>query len=309
MNSSIRFLHLIRQDLNLLVLFATLAETRSVTLAAQRLALSQPAVSHALTRLRQLLDDPLFIRGRNGFVLTPRAEALVAPVGEVLMRIEQILAPPRFDPASSPRLFRLSISDYTMATVLPQVVRRLREQAPQVRLALSGPTPQLLAQLENGELDLTFWGLAPPPAAPFRCQELFRERFVGVAHKRHPLLSAACIGLADYLRFPHIEVDFLKTESNLVDIALARQGRKRDILMHTPSFIGNLAAMPGTDLLMSVPSRFTLHFADLLALFDLQVFELPLALEDYSYSIVWHQRADNDPAQRWLRALISDCCR
>src|SRR5271154_6931253 len=127
-------MNLRRIDLNLLVVFDEIARSRSVTIAAERLSLSQPAVSHALARLRDMIGDPLFLRSRRGLALTARAQAMVDPVGGILASIGAALAPGRFDPARSTHTFRLGVTDYSTVAALPSVIRAVRLAAPGVTL-------------------------------------------------------------------------------------------------------------------------------------------------------------------------------
>jgi DNA-binding transcriptional LysR family regulator len=291
-----------RVDLNLLVVFDAVARTRSVSAAAERLALSQPAVSHALNRLRDVMHDPLFIRSRGQLVLTPRADALVDPVREILAAVTGVLTPDTFDPATSTRVFRIGASEYAMSTVVPSLVRALRSLASATSLEVIAVGERTLAQLESGELDCAFWG-AKPPDSPFLSSELFRERFIGVVCARHPIAIKAgdgAITLHDYLAFPHVMVGFRDPRLSPVDATLAEMGRSRKVGVVTPSFASNVASLRGTDLVMSIPSR----LASSAAAPDLVMFDLPLDVPDYAYSLVWHQRTATDAACRWLSGII-----
>lgn len=296
-----------RLDLNLLVVFDAVARTRSVTVAARRLALSQPAVSHALNRLRDLVGDRLFLRGAGGLVPTPRAEAMMGPAREALAQAARAFAPGDFDPATTTRVFRVAASDYALATIVPALVSLVRAEAPMARLELSGMTTGVLDMLENGELEASFWGAASPPT-PWRVEELFREHLVGLVCARHPLAAKARRGeaaLDDYLAHPHIAVSWRDARLSSVDDGLARIGRARRIAVATPNFAANVAALRGTDLIMSLPSRYC-SGVDLRGLVR---FELPLALDDYAYLLVWHARSEGDAANIWLRDAISRAAR
>jgi len=292
-----------RIDLNLLVVFDAVAHTHSVTAAAERLALSQPAVSHALNRLRDVLHDPLFVRGRTHLILTPRAEALVGPVREILAAVTVVLTPASFDPATSTRVFRVGASEYAMSTLIPSLVRALRLLAPATVLEVLAADARSLVQLESGELDCISWG-ATPPEAPFLSRELFRERFIGVLCTGHPLATKARQGaltLDDHLAFPHVMVGLRDPRLSPVDAKLAEIGRSRKVGIVTPSFASNVASLRGTDLVMSIPSR----LASSAAAPDLVMFDLPLDVPDYPYSLVWHQRTAADAACNWLYGMIA----
>jgi DNA-binding transcriptional LysR family regulator len=294
--------NLSRADLNLLVVFDAVARTRSVTGAADALSLSQPAVSHALKRLRTLMCDPLFVRGRDGLVLTPRAEGSVAEVKAILAAVGRVLKTERFDPTTTVRSFRFGASDYAMMTTIPAIVGKLRAVAPQASIDVAHIDADLLPRLEKGELDLAFVG-ASPPDGPFVSRELFRERFVGLVCQRHPLALKAGQGaltLKDYLAYPHVAVTFRDPRRSPIDAKLAELGKARRVAMVTPNFAANIASLRDTDLIMSLPSR----LAPLANEQGLVLFKLPIAVPNYPYLMSWHRRSDDDPAVMWLRDLV-----
>lgn len=294
--------NLSRADLNLLVVFDAVARTRSVTMAADVLALSQPAVSHALKRLRTIMHDPLFVRGRDGLVLTPRAEICIADVQVMLAAAGRVLKTERFDPATTARSFRFGASDYAMMTTIPAVVRKLRAAAPHASIDVAHIGADLLLRLEKRELDIAFVG-ASHPDGPFISHELFREHFVGLVCPRHPLAIKAGQGkltLKDYLAYPHIAVTFRNTRKSPIDAKLAELGKMRRVAMITPNFAANIASLHDTDLIMSLPSR----LAMLAPQQGLVLFKLPLAVAEYPYLMSWHQSTDNDQSMIWLRELI-----
>ncbi|MCJ7590890.1 MAG: LysR family transcriptional regulator [Woeseiaceae bacterium] len=296
-------MHSARPDLNLLLIFDAVASTGSVTRAAIQLSLSQPAVSHALNRLRDLLGDPLFVRSGNGLTPTKHAESLILPIREILENVGRVFAPPAFDPATSTQTFRIGASDYAMMTVLPDLVRAVRLNAPDTRVEIRGVGEVSLKQLESGEIDLLFWGAAPP-TSPFVALELFRERFVGLMCARHPLAIKAgqnALTLDDYLAYPHIMVTFRDPRHSPIDARLAELQRTRNVRIATPNFASNVASVRGTDLIMSLPSRLAASSDNR----DLIQFELPLEVPPYPYSIVWHRRSDQDPSMIWLRNRLA----
>lgn len=298
-------MHLERVDLNLLVVFDAVASAGSVTRAAKQLSLSQPAVSHALNRLRDLMGDPLFVRSRGGLAPTPRGESMVAPVRDILAAIGSVLTAPGFDPSSTTKRFCIGASDYSMMTVVPELVRRLRARAPAARLEIRAMGRDSLEELESGDLDLAFWG-ATPPGPPFESQQLFFERFVGLLCERHPMAIKAAQGaltLEEYLGYPHVLVTFRDPRQSPIDARLAEIGRSRTVAVVTPSFASNVASLRGTDLIMSLPSRLAAN-SDKHGLLQ---FELPLAVSEYPYSFVWHRRTNEDPAIDWLRTMTASC--
>lgn len=294
--------NLSRVDLNLLVVFDAVARTRSVTGAADVLSLSQPAVSHALKRLRDLMRDPLFVRGRRGLVLTLRAEKCITEVQAILASVGRVLTSDEFDPAATTRSFRFAASDYAMMTIVPPIVRALRTMTPRAKIDIGHTGADLHARLEKADIDIAFAG-AEEPESTIASRELFREHFVGLICERHLLAFKAGQGrltLKEYLSFPHVAVTFRNPVRNSIDTKLAELGKTRHVAMTTPSFAANIASLRGTDLIMSLPSR----LASLADRRGLVLFKLPLAVPDYPYLMSWHRRTDNDPAMKWLRSLV-----
>ncbi len=292
-----------RTDLNLLAVFDAVATCGSVSEAAERLSLSQPAVSHALNRLRDRLDDRLFVRGRGGFRPTPRAEAMIGPVREILAAADRILTGRSFDPATSTRTFRIGASDYSNLALVPDLARACRHAAPGVRLEMWPVGSETFGELERGELDATFWGAAAPEP-PWRSVPLFSERMIGLVGAAHPLAGRAAAGritLDDYLAHPHINLSPKNPGRSSIDVALERLGRERRIAVGTQSFSANLDALVDSDLIAAVPER----LAPIARRLGHLVFDIPLDLAPFAYLLVWHRRTDDDPGNLWLRETIA----
>jgi DNA-binding transcriptional LysR family regulator len=249
-----------------------------------------------------LLGDPLFTRSRSGLELTPRAISLVAPVREILVSVDALIANREFDPASDTRRFRIGASDYSAATIMPALVKHIRKNAPQVVLEFESVNSNTLQQLEVGLLDLSFWGTTPP-TTPYHSHVLFREHYVCVVSKTHPLAiknKASKLSLRGYVSYPHITVSLRDPGQNAIDVALEKLGVARKIAMVSNSFVSNIQCLAGTDLIATLPSRLCAgKMTDGLVKFD-----IPLNLPDYDYSICWHSRVDADAGTRWLRAQI-----
>ncbi len=295
-----------KTDLNLLVVFDAVARAGSVTGAAVRLSLSQPAISHALNRLRDLLGDPLFTRKGRGLVATPRAMALMVPIRDALQSIEGLMAPVEFDAASEARCFRIGASDYASLTLVAPLLRKLRDEAKLVTLDIVPVGNDTLLRLESGLLDLSFWGTVPPEG-DFRHAALFREHYVGLVCSRHPIIKGQKVpkvSLEQYLSYPHAVVSLKDPGRNAVDETLAKFGKRRKIGIATQSFVANVHFLEGSDLIAAMPARLCegARAAGLVA------FKLPIAVPDYEYGIVWHRRTDADAAFIWLRKAIRSLC-
>ena len=292
-----------RPDLNLLIVFDAVAEARSVTLAADRLSLSQSAVSHALNRLREIVGDPLFTRSRKGLQLSARALEMVAPVKDMLTSANMLMSNREFNPTTAERRFRVAASDYAALAVVPYLIRNVRKQAPNIVLDIVPAGANTLAQLEDGSVDFSFWGTSPPPL-PYYSQRLFNERYVGVMSAQHQLAIGKIkpkITLKQYLSCSHLTVSIGVQGINVVDQILMKLGHKRKIAAISHSFIGNIQCLKTTDLIATLPSR--ICTSELIQ--GLVMFEIPLDLPEMEYSVCWHRRADADAGARWLRSLLN----
>lgn len=283
-------------DLNLLVVLDALLHERNLTRAAARLPMSQPAMSHALARLRALLGDPLFHRTRGGLRPTPHALALEAPLRDVLAQVRRLLAGAVFEPAASRRAFRLAMSDYGASVLLPPLMRRLRRDAPGIDLEISYASRSgMIAGVADGQLDLALAVFGETPAEIQRAV-LFEESFVCVADAAAGLPST----LADYLARPHVLVAASQDQRAAeVDAALARIGQSRRVALRLPHWTAAPAVLAGTDLVLTVARR-----AVEPAPAGLAVGPVPFAIAPLGFEMIWHQRADADAGLGWLRALL-----
>ena len=288
-------------DLNLLVILEALLSERHLSRAALRLHMSQPAVSHALARLRHLLGDPLLLRGKGGFQPTARALALARPLAEALQNVRSVLGGAVFDAASTQRVFRLAMSDYGAAQVLPLLLRRLRSDAPGIDLAISyASRPAMLAALQDGEIDLALGVFAQLPHQ-LHSDLLFEETFI-CALDPASLAPGETLNLETYLARPHVLV--ASTDGGMageVDAALAKLGRTRRVAVRLPHWTVAPALIRGTDLVLTVARR-AVQGPDHQGLM-LQA--PPFAIAPFAFELVRHQRTDGDAGIAWLRAAIA----
>ncbi|GAA3905115.1 LysR substrate-binding domain-containing protein [Halomonas cibimaris] len=296
---------LARHDLNALVTLHALLDSRSVTRAAQRLNLSQPAVSRTLSRLRQAFDDPLFVRTHRGLRPTARAQALGPPLARLLEELGALLAPPAFDPASTTRRFHIATTDYGMHAFLSPQWQRLKRQAPHLRLEIQNGSEDIEQQLaESGpELALCVPGERVPASVHGR--EVGRDAFVCVMRRDHPLAqdSRQELTLEAFLRADHQLISMGGDDRGAVDLALARQGQKRRVSLRQPHFLAAFSTTVGSDLLLCVPGCLAASVADH---WPLAVRRLPLAVPSFAYWLVWHERHQADAGHRWLRHTLFD---
>jgi DNA-binding transcriptional LysR family regulator len=308
-------------DLNLFVAFEAIARERSLTRAAQRLGVTQSAMSHALRRLRQLLGDELLVRGAGGMVLTPRAEALLVPVQSGLTTLARALTTPaRFEPALARRAFRLATPDLFDLLVIPPLLDRLRVEAPLIDLVVITIDPRAVAvQLETGQVDLAVMPaidgpgaavVSGPPLGLVR-RGLFRDQFGCLMRRGHPALRKArgrprALSLAAYAELPHVLVSPTGEGPGVMDPELSTLGQRRRVVLRVPHFATALAIVAKSDLVLTAPSMMGRLAED-----DVAMVALPAELggAPHAVQIVWHERFTQDPAHVWLRDQLAAVAR
>lgn len=289
-------------NLNLLVAFDALLAELSVTAAARRAGVTQPAMSNTLAQLRVLFSDPLFLRHRTGLTPTARARQLAEPVRAGLRLLQQALAGPSFEPRTSTRRFALAVSDYVELVLLPALLRRLQAVAPGVRLELRPwGLHEAPPELARGELDLMlgFYGKLPPHHHE---QALFDDEYVCVVRRGHPTVKSR-LTLARYLQLSHVLVSSRVDSPGSVDRALGALGKQRTVGARVSHFSSVPVLVARTDMVAALDRRVAEVFARPLGL---KLFPPPLKLQKGTIGQVWHEQQASDPAQRWLRALIAE---
>lgn len=285
-------------DLNLLRVFAAVYEQRSVSLAAQAVGLSQPAMSNALLRLRRACNDRLFVRTRLGMEPTALADRLAGPMREALETIEVALGSSLgFDPASSDRKFRLLMSDVGEAVILPRLIDVLARQAPEITLDALRLNHEAYADaLASGEADLAIGNLQFLKQGHYQ-QRLFTDRYFCVVRKGHPLTDGGA-DLEAYLAARHIATAAGNADT-LVDAALSRQHMRRKIALSVTHYHVAATVAAHTDLMVALPEH-AIPITD-----ALHVMPLPLEVPAAIVRQFWHRRFHDDPANRWLRTRIA----
>lgn len=289
-----------RLDLNLLVTLDALLAEHNVTRAAERLHLSQPAVSVQLARLREVFGDPLLLPGPRGMRPTARADELRLPLREALAALGKAVAPPGpFDPATASHTWRVAASDYGESTIVLPALGALRRAAPHSRMAILGLVPASLArQAELGEIDLAFHIAAEAPAH-LRRRPLFTERYVLAGRHDHPGLQHAPT-LEQFCQMEHVVVSpdggGFHTPT---DSVLAERGLERKVALSVPHFLFLVAVLASTDMVALVPSRLARAHP------GLRVVEPPLEVPGFEMLMLWHERVHRDPGHQWLRELVA----
>ena len=290
-------------DLNLLVTLDVLLAEGSVARAARRLRLSPSAMSRALARLRTATGDPLLVRAGRGLVPTPRALDLRDRVRGLVEDAQSVLRPvEQLDLACLVRTFTLRCSDGFVENFGPALMARLTRDAPGVRLRFVPKPDRDSGPLRHGTVDLEIGVVGETTVPEVRTQALFRDRFVGVVRRGHPLARGRMTP-ARYTAGRHILVSRRGLESGPLDEALEVQGLERQVVIIVGGFAAALALVRGTDLIASVPER---HTGNLRA--GLHSFSLPVVLPKVTVSLLWHPRLDADPAHRWLRSCLRETC-
>jgi DNA-binding transcriptional LysR family regulator len=289
-------------DLNLLRVFDALLTEGSVSKAATRLKLSQPATSNALARLREALKDPLLVRTREGMVPTPRARALHGAVASALRQFNEALQPPKpFDPQTDAHEFVITASDHAQLLVLPALMQQLT-RFPRLRLRVLAPPRDFpLRELESGEVDLVLgiFGLArgDDPPQGLRRQVLARERFVVVARKRHPAFTGK-----------KRQLDFMVPQLH-VSPRGGTEGRferktklRRNIVLFMPHYLVAPWVLAGSDLIAALPERVAARFVEH---FPLEVHPAPVPHDALDVVQLWHPLRHTDGAHQWLREQVA----
>jgi DNA-binding transcriptional LysR family regulator len=294
--------HLRSVDLNLLVVLGALLETESVREAARRLALSPSATSHALRRLRDLFDDPLFVRAGRRLVPTPRAEALAPRVRALLEDAEGVLAADApLDPSRLERAFTVATTDYAELEVLSRVGVRLAAEAPGVRL-LSRAVPGVTAALRDRAVDLGIGVVREGLPEEFRQEVLFHEDFVVLLAEGHPALEEE-LDAPTYAALGHVLVAPLGIPRGVVDERLAERGLTRRVARTVGSFLVAPHLLTGTGYVLTCPRRVADRFGARLGLVSRPP---PIPLKGFDIRLLWHRRHDGDAAHAWLRQRIRE---
>lgn len=288
-------------DLNLLVVLERLLAERSLTRAARQLGRTQSALSHSLARLRELFEDPLFVRSAEGLVPTARAEALAPQVQAVLAQVQSLLKPPRaFDPQHDSASLAVVMTDYVQLVLLPPLLRLLAQEAPGLELRILTGSDAIEAQLETGEADLGF-GVIVFERPELYQRVLFEERFSCLVRADHPLVQET-LSLETFLTLSHILVTPRGRPGSFVDAALEARGLRRRVVLRVPQYMVVPELVANTDLVVTLPERVARWG---ISQRPLQLLEPPLPLPTFSTRMLWHARRQLDPACVYLRQVVT----
>ena len=286
-------------DLNLLITFAAIAEEKSITAAASRLLLSQPAVSRALQRARAMFQDDLLVRSPHGFELTLRGRKILQELEGLLPKMEDLVVPALFDPTREKSTFRISGTDAVCMVIVPRLCQQYANVHYQIQFEFLPWQSDILDLLEHGQVDLVIRiddGLLP---VHFHSERLYREDWVcAVARNSH---LGDRLSLKQYLAATHIVVATYGGVQTIPDKQLAAVGAKRDSFIRVPYFGVALQCLPGTELVLTLTSGMT---SAAKRNRDIRLVRAPQELHPFYFLMAWHPRLDTDPPHVWLRQAM-----
>ena len=301
----LNFIQMKNYDLNLLKALNALIATESITRMGEHLGITQPAASRVMTRLRQAFADPLLVRTSKGYVLTPRALALKKATSDALAKTNQVFFATDFDPQNSSRQFRVASTDYGSMVVLNGVLRSIAGQGKMLGLHIDPWKERTLEDLESGELDLALYADDPVPG-DFHTRDLFRETYAALMAKTHPMArqtdALTKLRPSDFKQYPQLVATYPSGRRTQVDDVLARLGQKNSSAqVAIPYFLVAPWLLKDTDFVMLCPQR----AAQALAEHPAMTWRgLDSKACDFTYRMVWHERANKDAGLAWLRKMI-----
>lgn len=290
-------------DLNLLLVLEVLLRAQSVTRAAEALAMSQPAMSLALRKLRATFDDPLFIRRSRGISPTPRAQQLLVPLQNLLDQVrDEVLRRPGFDPVTARRTFTFNMADVGELVFLPRLLARVRTLAPGIDLRTVSTPPERLAEaMEQGAIDLAVGYFPNLRGASIYQQRLFTHSFACVVRAGHPLAGGK-LSKKQFLAAEHVVVQQEGKSHELFENALLAQGLSRRVVLSVPHFLALPLVIAESDLVATVPYAIGKSIARMTGV---TLLPPPIQVSRAEVKQLWHARFHTDPENRWMRGVIA----
>lgn len=292
-------MNLHRIDLNLFAVFDAIYTAGSLTKAADVLCITQPAVSNSLARLREMLNDPLFVRTGHSMTPTPVAQNIIVPAREALGLLRKSVQQSHiFEPETSTKAFNFASRDLLEVSIMPRLMANLQHTAPNITLTnYEISRPQIVSSMASGNLDF-FADASTFTDIHLKKQVIATDRFVVLARKNHPIVQKN-LSMDDFLKLRHINVSQRKSGAGPIDIALDKLGKKRQIVMRGQHFLTIPSAISKTDLIACIPYHLAKHY-------DLAMFEVPFEIPPIEYFLYWHLSADHDAAHKWMRDQIAE---
>ncbi|WP_026377151.1 LysR family transcriptional regulator [Aestuariibacter salexigens] len=294
-------MNLNRIDLNLFAVFDAIYTAGSLTKAADVLCITQPAVSNSLARLRDMLNDPLFVRTGHKMTPTPVAQNIIVPARQALSLLRKSVQESHtFDPTIAEKSYNFASRDLLEASVMPRLMAKLQNKAPNITLNnFEIARSQVVSEMAAGSLD--FYADTSTYTDPHLCkQKIAEDRFVVMARKNHPALKNG-LDLETFLRLGHINVSHQKSGYGPIDLALDKIGKTRRIVMRGQHYLTVPSSIVKTDLIACLPYHLAKHY-------DLALYEMPFDIPNVEYFLYWHVSADHDQAHAWMRDQIAEVC-
>jgi DNA-binding transcriptional LysR family regulator len=296
-------LHNKNKDLNLLSILVVIGDELNLSRASERLGLSQPALSHALSRLREQFSDPLFVRGQRGLLATPKVSTLLPQVREVLARAESLYGSESpLDLAKIDRRVVIACTTYFESRIVATLIKLVSEKAPGVRLetvSLSGGFPK--RELESGDLDLAIAAYFEELPNGFRIKTVFKDHFVCVCSKRNPYLKTPGT-IESFLAARHIQIEIPPGVFAPVDRYLRDKKKSRTIVLRIGNFLTPARILHESDFLLTCPLSLAKNYEEM---YPLAVTELPFGIPGIDTKMVWHEKNQHDLFHRWLRESVA----
>lgn len=292
-------MNLHRIDLNLFAVFDAIYTAGSLTKAADVLCITQPAVSNSLARLRDMLNDPLFVRTGHSMTPTPVAQNIIVPAREALGLLRKSVQQSHiFEPETSTKVFNFASRDLLEVSIMPRLLARLQNTAPNITLTnYEIARTKIVSTMASGNLDF-FADASTFTDIHLKKQVIATDRFVVLARKNHPIVQKD-LSMDSFLKLGHINVSQRKSGAGPIDIALDKLGMKRQIVMRGQHFLTIPSAISKTDLIACIPYHLAKHY-------DLAMFEVPFEIPPIEYFLYWHLSADHDSAHKWMREQIAE---
>ena len=291
-------MNLNRLDLNLFSVFDAIYTAGSLTKAADVLCITQPAVSNSLARLRDMLNDPLFVRTGHSMTPTPVAQNIIGPAREALGLLRKSVQESHtFSPLSAEKSFNFAARDILEVSIMPRLIGLLQTSAPKITISnYDIERKNIVAAMASGNLD--FFADASSFSDQHLCkQKIAQDRFIVIARKNHPALTQG-MSMETFLSLGHINVSNRRTGAGPIDVGIDKLGAKRKVVVRGQHFLTVPSMIVKTDLIACLPYHLAKHY-------DLSIYELPFELPPLEYFLYWHVSADHDHAHIWMREQIA----
>lgn len=290
-------------DLNLLKVFNAIFSEKNISQAAAMLCVSQPAVSNALRRLREIYDDPLFVRTSNGMVPTPKAIELSVPLGNSLKSIDNtLIVKDLFQPSTSQRIFTLSLTDYGEFFFLPKIIRRLEKEAPGIEIAcLPDFGSSLTLEMKSGSVDIV-WDWLPVNDPDYFIEQIFEDKGCCLVRKDHPIIKGE-LNLKMFLEAEHVALLPTRSRNPRIERALEKKGLARKVVAEVSHLVVMPQIVATTNLIATMPSRLANFYGEKMGL---QVLPNPIYQDTVPVYQMWHRHFEDDDGHKWLRNLMKD---